>query len=234
MKKVLPSALLLTLLSNAAHGSDEKLRKWIDSESWPQGVEYCGKGLMEDLSRRPDVRSVSGEHLSRIATYCAALASGQGDEFSSGWWWYTAAALHLKTAQDLLPEMQKLGLLKTLPAPRSRGNSIRLEKAEKDKVWLPSGEIVSGVPPRPLAKPKPPKYLFRPGPGVASTDVEVEMVVSKDGLPRQPLLVEAQALPLHVLFAYSFFKTLRFEPARVGNEPVDSVYKINVSTKRVQ
>jgi hypothetical protein len=234
MKIFLLVALLFPVLSGPAFSSEGKLREWIDSASWSQGVEYCDQKLAVDLSRRPDVRSLSAEHLSRIATYCAALASGQGDEFSTGWWWYTAAALHLKTAQDLLPELRKLGLLQTLPAPRSRiATSVPLEKAEKDKVQLLSGEVVSGTPPRPLTKPKPPKYLFTLGPGVVSTDVGVEMVVSRDGLPRQPLLTGAQALPVHVFFAYRFFSTWRFEPARVDNEPVDSVYRMSLSTKRV-
>lgn len=232
MKNFLLTALLLPVLSNAAFGSDGKLREWINSGSWSEGVEYCDRGLVDDLSRRPDLRSVSAEYLSRIATYCAALASGKGDEFSSGWWWYTAASLDLKTAQGLLPELQKIGLLQTLPAPRSRATSGFRKGTKKDEVWLLSGEIVLGTPPRPLTQPKRPGYMSRRITGVAYTNVEIEFVVSRDGLPRQPLLVGAQALPVHVLYAYHFFSTWRFEPASVNDEPVDSVYTLCVSTKR--
>ncbi|HKV11844.1 MAG TPA: hypothetical protein VJ725_27105 [Thermoanaerobaculia bacterium] len=228
MKTFLLSLLLLPLLSNAAFGNEEKLRKWIDSSSWAEGTEYCDQKLADDLARRPDVRSLSADTLARLATYCAALASGKGDEAGTGWWWYTAAGLHLKTAQDLLPEMQQRGLLKTLPEPRGRA----VAEEEKGKVRLLSGEVVDGAPAKPLPPPRYPKYMFRLGPGVAATEVEVELVVPRDGVPRQPLLLSAQALPVHALFTYRFLSAWRFEPAKVNGEPVDCIYKVKVSTKR--
>ena len=181
MKTYLISALLLTVISSSAFGSDRKLREWLDSGSWSQGVEYCNRQLFTDLSRRPDRLRTSAEYLSRLATYCAALAGGKGDEFSSGWWWYTAASLDLKAAESLLPDLRKLGLLQALPAPRSRVSSEVREAKKEAEVQLLSGEIVPGAPPRLVIQPRPPDYLFRLARGVGRTKVTIVLVVTRDG-----------------------------------------------------
>lgn len=232
MKTCLLSILLLTVASNSALGSEEKLREWIDASSWTQGIDYCDRGLFEDLSRRPDPRSISAAELSRMATYCAAFASGKGDEFSAGWWWYTAISLDLKTAESLLPELRKTGLLQTLPAPRVASGSGDLEM--RDKVQLVSGEIVPGTPLRLVAHPKPAVSMARLMRGVVHSDVTVELVVSRSGLPQQPLLVKAQALPVHVLYAYQFLKNWRFEPAKVDSEPVESLYRLTINSQALR
>jgi hypothetical protein len=171
-KTCLVSILLLTVVSSPAFGDEKKLRAWIDSGSWSQGVEYCDGKLADDLSRRPDLRTLSTASLAHMATYCAALASGKGDEFSSGWWWYTAASIDLKTAQSLLPELRKIGLLQTLPAPRKRVLSPGVHVTQEDnRVLLPSGESVPGTPPRRTFKPEVPEHMFRPITGVAGSNV---------------------------------------------------------------
>lgn len=229
MKTYVISILLLTVVSGSALGDDKKLQEWIGSASWSQGVEYCNRELVDDISRRPDLRSISSEYLARIATYCAALASGKGDELSAGWWWYTAASLDLEAAQRLLPEMRKLGLLRMLPVPRMRATSGISDLKEKDEVRLLSGKIVKGIPPRALARPEPPAYMSRRITGVARAIVAVELVVSKNGLPQQPLLMRAEALPPHVLYAYHYLGTWRFEPAKVNDETVESIYSVTIT-----
>jgi hypothetical protein len=206
-----------------------KLQGWLSSGSWSEGLDYCNRDLVKEVSRLPDLRNVSSERLSRLALYCAALASGKGDEASASWWWYTAASIDLKAAQQLLPEMQKLGLLGTLPAPRSRADELKPRRKGEKKVRLPSGEIVTGEPPRPILKPKIRDYLFAPMIGVQGMTVAVEIVVSKEGVPRQPLLMRARALPIHVLSVYHYLSAFRFEPARVNGEAVDCVYSLTVS-----
>lgn len=231
MKTVLLSALVLAVLSQPAFGNEKKLQEWLSAGAWAEGVEYCDHGLVDDLSHRSDLRSLPAEELSRMAVTCAALASGKGDEAGAGWWWYTAASLDLKTAQSLLPEMQKKGLLRTLPAPRSRGAELAPDVDAEKVVRLPSGEVVPGIRPRLLGKPKIPSYMFRPGSGVVRASVVIEVVLSRDGVPQQPLLVEAHALPAHVFFAYNFIRGWRFEPAKVGDEPVECLYTLTVSTQ---
>jgi hypothetical protein len=232
MKNVLVAALLFPLLSNAAFGDEaKKLRRWIDSSAWSKGAEYCDGRLLDNLSRQRDAEFLSHEYLARVATYCAALASGQGDEFDAGWWWDTAGNLHRKTAYELLPELQNLGLLKVLPPLRGRVST--LEEVGEGKVRLVSGELVDGIPPRPLGKPKTPRYLYSLGFSVMDTDVSVELVVSRDGMPRQPLLIKSRAFSIHLLYVCRFLSTWRFEPARVNGEPVDSVFETSISTKRV-
>ena len=235
MKTCLLAILICTAFSSVAFGSERKLLGWISSGAWSQGVEYCNGDLAEDVSRRPDLRNVSTELLARIAVYCAALAGGAGDEHSSGWWWYTAASLDLKAAQRQLQKMRKKGLLLEVPPPRSRVTVLRARE-EKDKklVLLPSGEVVAGEPPEPVSKPEIPDYMARPITGIKGASVAVEVVVSREGVPRQPLLLFALSLPVHALYVYHYVRAWRFEPAKVGGEPVDSVYSLTVSVQRGQ
>ena len=232
MKKHLVLSLLAFLVSATAFGNERKLQSFLDSESWQEGARYCDKDLLEELSRRKDIGNVSGMVLSRIATFCAALAGRAGDDFKSGWWWYTAVSLDLKAAQELLPQMREKGLLASLPEPRS-SNANALEKGKEGEIRLPSGEVVAGTDPRILTKPKIPKVMFLPVSNVTRAEVAVEMIVSRDGLPRQPLLAKAQALPAHVFFAYHYLSGFRFEPARVNGEPVDCSYTMTVTTQRM-
>lgn len=227
----LMSAFLIAAVASPALGSDRKLEKWLRSSSWSEGVEYCNQKLVDDVSHRPDLRSVSAESLSRLSVYCAALASGKGDAWSSDWWWFTAAALDLKTAQSLLPEMRKMGLLQNLPPARNQGPDGPRTSGE-EKVRLLSGEIVAGTPAYLLSQVKAPPYMFRPITGVASSSVAVEVVVAQDGTPRQPLLLDAHALPVHILYAFHYFSAWRFAPAKVNDEPVESFDRLSVSAQR--
>jgi hypothetical protein len=231
MKALAIGILVLLTMPSLSFGGDKKLQEWLNAGSWSEGADYCNRKLADDLSRRPDLRSVSTEYLSRLAVYCAALASGQGDDRNAGWWWYTAVAIDHKAAEGLLPEMRKLGLLQALPPPRNLGP--RREPNEKKKeIRLLSGEIVQGDLPRLLNKPKVPDYIFRPITGVAGATVAIEAIISRDGTLRQPLLVKAGALPVQVLFAYQFLSTFRFEPAKVNGEPVECFYMWTVSVRR--
>jgi hypothetical protein len=135
-------------------------------------------------------------------------------------------SLDQKEAQRLLAELQKEGLLQKLPAPRSRTSH---EPLADGKFLRPTGQIVEGTPPRGLGKPKAPAFMFPSIRGVASATVEVELVVSRTGVPQQPLLLKAKALPVHVFNAYHFLRTWRFEPAKVDGEPVDSIDAVTIS-----
>lgn len=232
MKRRLIATLLVLLASGAAFADERKLQSFLDSESWQDGSRYCDTDLLEGLSRRPDVRNVSAAELSRIATRCAALAGRAGDDFKSGWWWYTAISLDLDTAQALLPKLREKGLLATLPEPRN-SNPNALEEPKKGEVRLPSGEVVAGTSARAVTKPRIPKVMFLPVSNVARAEVAVEVIVARDGLPRQPLLAKAKALPAHVFFAYHFLSGFRFEPARIDGEPVDCAYTMTVTTQRM-
>jgi hypothetical protein len=233
MKKCLLATLIAFLVSGAAFGDERKLQSFIDSESWDDGFKYCETKLLGGLSRRPDIRNVTAADLSRMSAYCAALAGRAGDEFKSGWWWYTAVSLDLDAAQALLPKLREKGLLTSLPAPRSANaaNAIKL-KTQKGEVRLPSGEIVKGDPPRAVTTPPIPKMMYLPVSGVVRAVVMIELIIARDGLPRQPLLLDAKALPAHLVFAYHFVSGFRFEPARVNGEPVDSSYTVTVTTQR--
>jgi hypothetical protein len=226
--KILAFLLLLaTCMATSARASDP-LRDSLSASDWKAGSAACEQ-LAENETRRPDRRQLAAAQYAERAALCAAIASGAGEEADAAWWWFTAVAMDAKHALGLLPELRGRKLLLELPPPRTLvpGANRKFEKAE---VLLPSGEVVAGEPAKVSFHPETPKHMFRAVPGVASTEVAVEVLVDAEGRPAQPLLVSAKALPLHALQAFDFIRHWRFTPARVKGQAVASVQRLAITT----
>jgi hypothetical protein len=228
--KILMPALLLAAFATAAHAADP-LRRAVAARDWTAGSAACER-LVADESRRPDRRQLSAAQYAEKAAHCAAIASGAGDQRAAAWWWFTAVALDTESALALLPQFHASSLLLELPPPRDAVSSA--EKLSADQVLLLSGEIVAGEQPTATVRPRAPKHMFRPVSGVASAEVSVEVLIDTEGYPTQPLLVSAQALPLHALMVFDFVRQWRFTPARVKGEPVASAYRVTVGMSSFQ
>lgn len=236
VRRVLISAALLSLLSSAvlfAEDPADRLSSLIQSKNWPKGLRVC-KGIPGTESRRPDREQLAASHFAGLAAHCAAVASGAGDLWRSNWWWSIAAAMDVEAARALLPRFQSRGLLLDLLPPRMHAYAESSELLE-NQVRLPNGELVTGKRVRPRDPPRIPAYFFASTvPGVARTQVKVGFVVDEEGQPWQPVLVGAQALPVHAFLAFAFVGEWRFFPAVVDGVPVASTYMITVTveTKR--
>jgi len=202
--------------------------KAIQDGAWSAGQARCAS-LAESEARRSDRRQLAAAHYAELAAYCAAIASGAADPDEASWWWFTAAAIDSKTALALLPEFEEKGLLRDLPAYRRPANSDPQTKYAKDQVLLPDGKVVSGVGADGVPFPKPPSYLFSHVQGVARTEIHIEVLVGKDGVPREPVLLSARALPIHAFLAFRYLGTWRFKPARVDGDAVVSAVGLSVS-----
>jgi hypothetical protein len=105
------------------------------------------------------------------------------------------------------------------------------EPRPKDQVRLPNGEFVTGKRVRPRNYPKIPAYLSRNVPGVARAQVEVGFIVDEQGILWQPVIVSAQALPIHAFLALCFVGEWRFFPAVVDGALVASAYSMTVAVE---
>ncbi|HVS03432.1 MAG TPA: hypothetical protein VMT16_11735 [Thermoanaerobaculia bacterium] len=223
--------LLLSTLgiqaSAAARLAD--LKAAISSQSWNAGLEKC-EALARGEGRRPDVRQLPASHYARLATHCAALASGAGDQWLASWWWFTATAMDVETALPLLDEFRRSGLLTNLQPPRTpmRTAEQAMEPREPNQVRLLNGDMVEGLAPVPQ-KTKMPTWLLRPIGRVARAKIVIEVVVGADGSLRQPLVLSAQAPPLYGFQALHHLRQIPVQPAIVDGEPVDSLYTISFS-----
>ena len=56
--------------------------------------------------------------------------------------------------------------------------------------------------------------------------------VGEDGIARQPLLVNADGLPLHAFVAFAYLRQWRFAPAKVDGKPTASSFQLSVGTQR--
>lgn len=228
---IVSALLLCTPVGLFAANPSERLARAIQSKDWQQGLLICD-GLPQSESRRADrLQSVQpvASHFAKLSALCAAVASGAGDRWRSNWWWFAAAAMDVKTTQNLLPELQSQGLLLDLLPVRSPAHRNPTDHFSETQVLLVNGEVVTGTQARPLNPPKIPLYLHSRVPGVARAQVVVEVVVDEDGLPWQPVLVSAQALPVHAFLVFVFAGNWRFSPAVVNGAPVASAYLLTVT-----
>jgi len=235
MKKLLGAAVLAATAvvahAETGGGPTADLAAAVAVRDWNRGGAVC-EGLAQSEAKRPDRRQLSTVHYAQLAAYCAALASGSGDADGAAWWWFTAVSMNSKAARALLPGFLDLGLLKSLPPPRQLTGRSFSAKRSRDQVLLPSGQLVSGTAPAVALRPEVPRYLFSSVPGVARTDVKIEVLVGEDGVPREPLLISAHALPLHAFLAFHYLRGWRFTPAVVDGRPVISAFQLAVSTSR--
>ncbi len=225
MKIVLP-ALLLASLATPAHASDP-LQQAVAARDWQAGSAAC-EGLAAVEARRPDRRQLSAAQYAEKAAYCAAIASGAGDQRAATWWWFTAVAMDTTRALALLPPFRASNLLLELPPPRTALSTAK-DKLERGEVRLPSGEVVAGDSVTVALRPRPSKDVFGPAAALARADVSVEVLVDEEGYPTQPVLVSAKALPLHAFAVFDYLRQWRFTPARVKGEPVTSAYLLTIS-----
>jgi hypothetical protein len=228
---VVPLVCLPTLARAASPAAG--LRASIAAKDWPKGLAACA-ALPDTETRRGGFSPPPASHYAELATLCAALASGAGDQASAEWWWFTAAAMDLAAAQRLLPELRDQGLLQQLPPPRQpAGAAVDPKPASPPQVTLPDGATVAGDPVQVTERPRPPKWMHFAARSGRPTEVAIEMLVGEDGVARQPVLVSAKALPTHTFLAFAYFRQWRFAPARVDGKPVAAAFALTLSAYRV-
>lgn len=234
MPKTLILALLFGLAAQAnAASTPVTLRGMITSHDWSQGVALCNS-LPEDESNRyerprPTLRPAS--EYAEMAALCAAIESGAGDDPAADWWWFTATAMDLKTALDLLPELRSSGLLTQLSPPRKPVTSLALRPKNRPPVILPTGEEVEGEKANVVAPPRPPKWFSRAVHGSGHVEIVVELVVGSDGIARQPILISISTPPLRAFLAFAWLRQWRFSPAKVAGQPTASIFQLRINAE---
>lgn len=234
MPKTLILALLFGLAAQANAASiPVRLRSMIASRDWSQGVALC-TSLPDDESNRyerphPTFRPAS--EYAEMAALCAAVESGAGDDLAADWWWFTATAMDLKTALDLLPELRSSGLLTQLSSPRKPVTSLALKPKGPPPVTLPTGEEVEGEKAKVIEQPRPPKWFFRAVHGLGHVEIVVELVIGSDGIARQPILISTSTPPLQAFLAFAWLRQWRFSPAEVAGQPTASIFQLRVNAK---
>lgn len=228
-KKVLIIAILLLRVPLVLFAADpmDQLASAIQAKDWSKGMRVCN-GIPGTESRRSERRGLAGSHFAELAMHCAVAASGAGDRWRSNWWWSTAAAMDVDTAQSLLPRFQSQGLLLDLLPPRMHSRAEASEPRLKGRVRLPNGELIAGKRARPR-NPRIPAYLTRGMPGVAPSKVEIDFIVDEEGVLWQPVAVSTKALPVQVFLALCFVGEWRFFPAVVDGVSVASTYTLTVA-----
>jgi len=131
-------------------------------------------------------------------------------------------AMDSKTALDLLPELRSKGLLTRLSPPRNPVDVV-VKKGKNPQVLLPTGEEVEGERVKALAPSRAPMWFS------ARNKIIVELIVSSDGIARQPLLISKVVLaanPLQIFLTFAFLRQWHFSPAKVASQPTAAVYVV--------
>jgi hypothetical protein len=228
LKKCACTALLVFLGTRDSNASSvDKLRKMIERHEWESGVEIC-EGLPKSEGHRPDRQQVLPPYYAQLSVLCAALASGAGNSSLADWWWFTARAMDVNAATQLLGELQGSGLRMDLAAPRQPVNSASqaFSGLKPTEVRLLNGEIVEGRAPK-GEQTDILSGMFPPIGKAVRFKIAIEVVVGVDGTLRQPVVLVSQAPPLYGFQALCSVRHVRVKPAVIGERAVESVYVIN-------
>ncbi len=169
-----------------------------------------------------------------VLTYLALAERGGGLERDAAWHWSVAKQLFPEAAALDLSSFGEVGASLAAEPEREEAPDANevAEKAldrqvrAKVKPWPREVE-----PPRSRRK-APPKYpAAQKGRAPTLTRVVVKAVIGRDGLPRDPVILEFGGPKTFVLSTLEAMREWTFEPARLDGEPV-AVWYVLTSTYR--
>jgi TonB family protein len=173
----------------------------------------------------------AGDVLAVAAAFRAIAEAGQGRQEEAGWHW--------DMALNLLPDIGKTDL-SPYGAVAAELKTRQLRPVDPDRLKLSLEGVKSteqeaiqkhSQPPRIIRKVRPrfPKGLRQMG---VAGNVRVEVIIGEDGVPREPLVVDAQGGgPAMKYVALEALRQWRFEPGRQEGEPVKVYYILNINFK---
>jgi TonB family protein len=157
-----------------------------------------------------------------VVTHKALANAGLGNRDDALWYWHTALALFPRLAEADLSMFGEAGkFLKEHPPEVARNSST------SRPVELPTPNVTA---PRVL-KHVEPRYPA----GAMTFDVSgiliVEVIIDKEGRVSSPRIRKALPAPTLSYAALDAVRQWRFEPGRIGGEPVDVLFNLTVNFK---
>jgi TonB family protein len=157
-----------------------------------------------------------------VVTHKALANAGLGNRDDALWYWHTALGLFPRLAEADLSMFGEAGtFLKEHPPEATRDSSTN----------RPVVSTAPNVAPPRLLKRVEPQYPA----GARTFDVAgiliVEVIIDKEGRVTAPRVRRALPAPTLSYAALEALRQWRFEPGRMGGEPVDVLFNLTVNFK---
>lgn len=230
-RALLAAGLLLTAAAHAVT-VDAVLEGWVkELKASEQDLRQGKYAAAEKVARRATRQMVeqlgpgaSGGYILGIAVLQRAVAeAGLGRGSEALWHWHVAQALHPPFAKSDLGVFGQAGaFLAAHPLGASPGCAP--PEACAGARLTPSPVL----PPRVLRQTRPEYPTGARYFGVKGHLV-VQVLIGKDGVPREPRVLEALTAPTLGYAALEALREWRFAPARLDGEPVEVTYVLTVN-----
>lgn len=218
---------LLTLFLATAPAAAAGAKAWneqlqqalahLRGQRWPEAL--AGSQKLLDSFMRDLAPGKKADHSVALVVMCRALAqAGLGKEAEAAWDWHVAQQLDPPIEGWNLTEFGAAGaVLDRHRLARDPRPAIR-DPLENSEITPVEG---LGEPRFPVW----PEAAYRIGWGGT---IQVDMVVHADGRLSHPRLLSAPPVATLALAAFDAMRANRYAPARVGGEPIDSVYRFTM------
>jgi len=221
--------VLLSLVLPLAGQENSRDAKVIESwrSSLRQADDMVRAGKFRSARRQVDRvlttmcdRVVSGEGVAGLfgyATFVRAVAeAGLGNESRARWDFQVAQTLMPDISQASLEEYDEIAALL---------EPWRILQGTKE--WAPGMGAPKVTAPRKLHSPQP-KYPFGKLSACLDGPIVVQVIIDQQGYPKAPRLLTTQQ-PLLGFAALNALRDWRFEPALLGDQPVEVYFNLTVN-----
>lgn len=174
--------------------------------------------LLEEMCGRMEGGEEAGSLLGTAVAYRAIAEAGRGKTRDSAWDWWMARSLQSGPTH---PDLALYGEAGRIVASFESERPDEGEGRTRDEI----GDEVT--PPKTVRTPFP-KYPRAKRRACLAAPVELDFIIGKDGLLHEPRLLTRDEAVLGFA-AMDKFREWRFEPARVGGEPVRVLYSATVT-----
>ncbi len=203
---------------------DQKLR----AQQWEQAEKQVLE-VTDQIVAGTGTGQGAADILGVASAFRAVAEAGQGREEEAGWHWDMALNLRPEVAKTDLSPYGAIGVgfkarqLRPIDPNRVSPQAVEAAKQEAIQKHFQPPRIIRKV------RPRFPEGLRRMG---VSGSLLVETIIGEDGVPREPLVVDAGGVgPAMKYVALESLRQWRFEPARLEGQPVKVYYVLNVNFK---
>lgn len=165
--------------------------------------------------------------LARAAALRAVMEVDLGDKDVGVWYWHVAHQMHPAIGATDFSDLGTSGaFLETIEPRFPKGEDE--EPAEEESAEEEPAEMGDLQPPRKRKAPRPRFPQAKRG-LLNTVSVVVQIIIDEEGMPREPMVIEARGEPTLVFAVFDALQKWRFRPAKLDGVPVKAYYNLTAN-----